>query len=77
MLLPSSLPQLSTLPLPREPCEPRQPSVAQQVPATLAPVYPGAGWFSSIRSSSISPSLVSRQRPVEGRALFRVMEMQR
>lgn len=37
----------------------------------------GAGWFSSIRSSSISPSSVRQQRPVEGRALFRVIEMQR
>lgn len=39
------LPQLSTLRLPREPCEPRQPSVAQQVPARWLLFLTGAGWF--------------------------------
>ena len=62
-LLPSSPPQHST------PREARQPSVAQQVPATLALFIAGAGW-------SIRPSPVSQRRPTEGRALFWVMEMQ-
>ena len=64
-LLPSSPPQHST------PCEARQPSVAQQVPATLAPVYRW-GW---LVHQTIRPS-VSQRRPTEGQALFWVKEMQ-
>lgn len=56
-LLPSSLPQLSTLRLPREPCEPRQPSVAQQVPATLAPVSHW-GWLVFIHQIIIDQPII-------------------
>ena len=58
-LLPSSLPQLSTLRLPREPCEPHQPSVAQQVPATLAPVYRW-GWMVFVHQIIINQSIIGQ-----------------